>query len=203
MPKLKVAVLISGRGSNLKALLDACDTPNFPAEIVHVISNKRTAKGLRYAEEYKVPYEVISHKDFEKRLDFDMTLHERISKSGAEFVCLAGFMRVLSAKFVELWQDRLINIHPSLLPSFKGVETHKQALDAGVKYHGCTVHFVRPDVDSGPIIVQEVVPVLDDDTEETLSARALEKEHIAYRRALRTIADKKYKIEGNKVITWG
>jgi phosphoribosylglycinamide formyltransferase-1 len=203
MSKLKVAVLISGRGSNLKALLDACDTPNFPAEIVHVISNKKTAKGLRYAEEYGVPYEVISHKDFENRTDFDMKLHEHIKKSGAEFICLAGFMRVLSADFVNLWEDRLVNIHPSLLPSFKGVDTHKRALETGVKYHGCTVHFVRPDVDSGPIIVQEVVPVLDDDTEETLSARALEKEHIAYRRALRTIADKKFKIEGNKVITWG
>jgi phosphoribosylglycinamide formyltransferase-1 len=183
--------------------LDACDTPNFPAEIVHVISNKKTAKGLRYAEEYGVPYEVISHKDFEKRVDFDMKLHEHISASGAEFICLAGFMRVLSHKFTELWKDRLVNIHPSLLPSFKGVDTHKQALETGVKYHGCTVHFVVPDVDSGPIIVQEVVPVLDDDTEETLEARCLEKEHIAYRRALRIIADKKYKIEGNKVITWG
>jgi phosphoribosylglycinamide formyltransferase 1 len=203
MQKLKVAVLISGRGSNLKALLDACDTPNFPAEIVHVISNKPTAKGLRYAEEYGVPYEVISHKDFEKRAEFDMKLHEHISKSGAEFVCLAGFMRVLSNKFVDLWKERVINIHPSLLPSFKGVETHKQALETGVKYHGCTVHFVVPDVDSGPIIVQEVVPVLDDDTQESLGARCLEKEHIAYRRALRIIADKKYRIEGNKVITWG
>jgi phosphoribosylglycinamide formyltransferase-1 len=203
MSKLKVAVLISGRGSNLKALLDACDTPNFPAEIVHVISNKKTAKGLRYAEEYGVPYEVISHKDFEKRLDFDMTLHEHIKKSGAEFICLAGFMRVLSNKFVDLWKDKLVNIHPSLLPSFKGVDTHKQALEAGVKYHGCTVHFVVPDVDSGPIIVQEVIPVLDNDTEETLEVRCLEKEHIAYRRALRIIAEGKFKIEGNKVVTWG
>lgn len=203
MAKLKVAVLISGRGSNLKALLDACDTPNFPAEIVHVISNKQTAKGLKYAEEYGVPYEVVSHKDFDNRNDFDMTMHEHIKKSGAEFICLAGFMRVLSHKFTELWQDKIINIHPSLLPSFKGVDTHRQALDAGVKYHGCTVHFVVPDVDSGPIIVQEVFPVLDDDTEETLAARCLEKEHIAYRRALRTIAEKKFKIEGNKVITWG
>ena len=203
MSKLKVAVLISGRGSNLKALLDACDTPNFPAEIVHVISNKKTAKGLRYAEEYGVPYEVISHKDYEDRLSFDMTMHDHIIKSGAEFICLAGFMRVLSKKFVDLWDGKMMNIHPSLLPSFKGVETHKQALDAGVKYHGCTVHFVSADVDSGPIIVQEVVPVLDDDTEETLASRALEKEHIAYRRALRTIAEKKYKIEGQRVVTWG
>ncbi len=203
MSKLKVAVLISGRGSNLKALLDACDTPNFPAEIVHVISNKKTAKGLKYAEDYGVPYEVINHKDYESRIDFDMTMHDHIIKSGAEFICLAGFMRVLSKKFVDLWDGKMMNIHPSLLPSFKGVETHKQALAAGVKYHGCTVHFVSADVDSGPIIVQEVVPVLDDDTEETLSARALEKEHIAYRRALRTIAEKKYKIEGQRVITWG
>ena len=203
MSKLKVAVLISGRGSNLKALLDACDTPNFPAEIVHVISNKKTAKGLRYAEEYGVPYEVISHKDYESRIDFDMTMHEHIVKSGAEFICLAGFMRVLSKKFVDLWDGKMVNIHPSLLPSFKGVETHKQALEAGVKYHGCTVHFVSADVDSGPIIVQEVVPVLDDDTEETLGVRALEKEHIAYRRALRIIAENKYKIEGQRVITWG
>lgn len=202
MNKLKIAVLISGRGSNLKALIDACAEPSFPAEIALVISNKRDAGGLEYADEAGIPYEFIDHKAFESREQFDMAMHAEILSAGAHFVCLAGFMRVLSSEFIGMWDEKIINIHPSILPAFKGLDTHRRALETGCKYHGCTVHFVVPDVDSGPIITQEIVEVKDGDTEDVLAARVLEKEHEAYVHALKIVAEKKYLIKGNRVETW-
>lgn len=202
MNKTKIAVLISGRGSNLKALIDACADPHYPAEIALVISNKKDAKGLEYARDAGIEYKFIDHKAFPKREAFDMAIHEEVITKEVDLICLAGFMRILSAEFIMLWKDKIINIHPSLLPAFKGVDTHQRALDDGCKYHGCTVHFVVPDVDSGPIITQEIVEVLDKDDEESLAARVLEKEHIAYPHALKIVAEKKYLVRGRRVETW-
>lgn len=194
MSKLKIAVLISGSGTNLQALIDACDQPDYPAEIVLVLSNKETAFGLERAKKAGIPTAFISHKQFSSREEFDKNMDARIKESGAEFVCMAGFMRILSEWFVDSWHNKLINIHPSLLPSFKGIDGQKQALEAGVKLAGCTVHFVRKEMDSGPIIVQAAVPVLSDDTVETLSARILTEEHKCYPQALKLVAG------GNAVI---
>lgn len=188
MKKLKTAILISGSGTNLQALIDACKDADYPAEIVLVLSNKADAYGLARAKKAGIPTKIISHKDFSSREDFDKKMHEEIIASGAEFVCMAGFMRLLSGWFVEQWFDKLINIHPSLLPDFKGINAQKQALDAGVKLAGCTVHYVREEMDSGPVIVQKQVPVLPDDNVETLSARILEAEHVSYVEALRVVA---------------
>lgn len=202
MSKLKVAVLISGRGSNFKALLDQVNEPNFPAEIALVITNKKDAGGIRYAEENNIPYVFLDHKAFPDRASFDMAMHAELLTAGIEFVFLAGFMRVLSKEFVEKWHDKLVNIHPSLLPSFPGVDTHERAIETGVKFHGCTVHFVREQVDAGPIITQEIVTVEDKDTAETLAQKVLEREHIAYKHALKIIANKKYLIKGMRVESW-
>lgn len=200
MPKkLKIAVLISGRGSNLQALIDACNKPDYPAEIVMVFSNKVDAFGLKRAEDAGIATATISHKDYPDRKSFDQAMHQAIIASGAEFICMAGFMRLLSPWFVEQWHNKLVNIHPSLLPSFKGVDAQKQALDYGVKLAGCTVHFVRPQMDVGPIIAQATVPVLDDDTESALSARILEKEHALYVDALQLVALNKITIADEKV----
>jgi len=189
--KLRVGVLISGRGSNLQALLDACADPAFPAEIALVISNVATAQGLERAERAGIPTKVIDHKQFPTRAAFDAVMDEALRAAGIELVCLAGFMRLLSDGFVEGWQGRMINIHPSLLPSFKGMHTHAQALAAGVKRHGCTVHYVTPALDDGPTIAQAEVPVLEGDTEETLAARVLEAEHRLYPLALKMVAEGK------------
>lgn len=189
MNKLKVAVLISGRGSNLQSLIDACKEPGFPAEIIAVISNKAEAYGLERAKKANIPTFVLNHKDYDSRENFDAALHETIIKSGANFVCLAGFMRLLTAGFVNKWLGRMINIHPSLLPDFKGHKAHEDVLKAGAKKSGCTVHFVVPEMDSGPIILQKSVHVLPNDTVETLSARVLEVEHICYPEALRMVAE--------------
>lgn len=202
MSKLKIAVLISGRGSNLKALIDQCAEPNFPAEIALVITNKKDAGGIKHAENAGIEYIFLDHKAFKSRQEFDMAMHAELLAHGIDFVFLAGFMRVLSKEFVEKWRDRLVNIHPSLLPSFPGVDTHARALSAGVKFHGCTVHFVREEVDSGPIVTQEIMPIKKGDTEETLAQRLLELEHKAYKHALRIIAEKKYLIRENIVETW-
>lgn len=194
--KLKVAVLISGSGSNLQALIDACSAPDFPAQIMLVISNKADAFGLTRAKNAGIACKTINHKDFSSREEFDKAMDKEIVASGAEFVCMAGFMRLLSEWFVDQWFDKLINIHPSLLPSFKGVDAQKQALEAGVKIAGCTVHFVRKEMDAGPIIVQAAVPVLAGDTPELLSKRILEKEHESYVQALKLVASGKVKIKG-------
>ncbi|GAB3457141.1 phosphoribosylglycinamide formyltransferase [Insolitispirillum peregrinum] len=202
-PRLKVGVLVSGRGSNLQALLDACKDPAFPAEIVHVLSNKADAYGLVLAKQAGISTTVISHKDFPDRESFDAAMDRALRAAGVGFVCLAGFMRLLSEGFVQGWQDRMINIHPSLLPSYKGLHTHERVLADGGKLHGCSVHFVRPACDEGPLIAQAAVPVLDDDTADSLAARVLEQEHRIYPLALRLIADGKVRVVGNRALTDG
>lgn len=203
MRNCRVGVLISGSGTNLQALIDACAQPGFPAEIAVVISNKADAKGLERARAVGIPAQVIDHKDYQRREDFDQAMHIALGHHLVDMVCLAGFMRLLTPWFVEQWKDRLLNIHPSLLPSFKGVHTHEAALAAGVKFHGCTVHFVRPEMDVGPIIVQAAVPVLADDTPQTLAARVLEQEHRCYPLALRWFAEGRLVIENECVIVQG
>jgi phosphoribosylglycinamide formyltransferase 1 len=189
MAKLKLGILISGRGSNLQALIDATADPSFPAEIALVISNRADAGGLARAEAAGIATKVIPHKDFASREAFDAALDGALRKAGVGLVCLAGFMRLLTAGFAEGWHDRLINIHPSLLPAFKGLDSHAQALKAGVRFSGCTVHFVRPEMDAGPIIVQAAVPVHDGDDEDRLAARILAAEHKCYRLAVRLMAE--------------
>jgi phosphoribosylglycinamide formyltransferase-1 len=189
MGKLKVGVLISGRGSNLQSLIDACADPAFPAGIALVICNVADAYGLERAREAGIATQVIDHKNFPSREAFDAEMDAALRAAGIELVCLAGFMRVLSVGFVEGWQGRMINIHPSLLPSFKGMRTHAQALAAGVKLHGCTVHYVTPALDDGPIVAQGAVPVLVGDSEEDLAARVLAVEHRLYPQALKIIAE--------------
>lgn len=191
MARLKVGVLISGRGSNLQALLDACADPAFPAEIALVVSNVAEAPGLDRARAAGVATQTVNHKDYPSREAFDSEMDGALRAAGIELVCLAGFMRLLSDGFVESWRGRMINIHPSLLPSFKGLRTHGQALAAGVKLHGCTVHYVTPALDDGPIIAQGAVPVLAGDSEEDLAARVLAVEHRLYPLALKLIAEGK------------
>lgn len=197
--KLKVGVLVSGRGSNLQALIDACADPAFPAEIVTVVSNVPGVYALDRAAAAGIATAVVSHRDFPNRETFDQAVDAVLRAAGVEFVCLAGFMRLLSDGFVQGWLDRMMNIHPSLLPLFKGLHTHQQALDAGVRVHGCTVHMVRPALDSGPIVVQAVVPVLPGDTAERLASRVLEQEHLAYPLALRLIAEGRAVVNGTRV----
>jgi phosphoribosylglycinamide formyltransferase 1 len=187
--KRKIGVLISGRGSNLKSLIEACADANYPAEIVLVISNVAEAGGLTHAANAGIPTKVISHKAFASREAFDAAIDAALREAGVEIVCEAGFMRIHSEGFVRQWEGRMINIHPSLLPAFKGTHVHEQALAAGVKMSGCTVHFVAAEVDSGPIIAQSVVPVLDRDTPETLADRVLEEEHKLYPLALKRVIE--------------
>jgi phosphoribosylglycinamide formyltransferase-1 len=194
-----VAVLISGRGSNLQALLDAARDPAFPARIVRVISNVPDAAGLKRAEAAGVATSVIDHRAYKGRPAFEAALDHTLREDGVELVCLAGFMRLLTADFVNAWHDRLINIHPSLLPAFPGLDTHARALAAGVRFTGCTVHFVRPVMDEGPIIVQAAVPVLPGDDEASLAARVLAAEHKAYPLALRLVASGRAKVAGERV----
>ena len=199
LKRIKVGVLVSGRGSNLQALLDACADPDFPAEIALVISNIPDVYALERATRAGVPTQVIRHKDFASREAFDTALDEALRSAGIELVCLAGFMRLLTPGFTESWRDHLINIHPSLLPSFRGLHTHERALEAGVRVHGCTVHVVRPELDEGPIIVQGAVPVLPDDTADSLAARVLEVEHRIYPLALRLLAEGRAVVDGSVV----
>ncbi|MGD9649863.1 MAG: phosphoribosylglycinamide formyltransferase, partial [Dongiaceae bacterium] len=197
MARLRAAVLISGRGSNMQALHQATLAPDFPAEIALIISNQGNAAGLDYAAEHKIPAVVMDDPAFKKRAAFDAKLDEILQKTGIEFICLAGFMRLLSHEFVEKWHDKIINIHPSLLPAFKGVEAPAQAFAAGVKIAGCTVHFVRSEMDAGPIIMQASCPVLPNDTVDTLAARILKLEHEIYPKALAAIAAGKVKVIDN------
>ncbi|MEP3276094.1 MAG: phosphoribosylglycinamide formyltransferase [Stappiaceae bacterium] len=198
--KKRIAVLISGRGSNMKALIEAARAPEFPAEIVLVLSNKSDAPGLESAARASIETLAISHKDFFSREAFDQALVEALEAARIDLVCLAGFMRIFSPVFIKAWQGRTINIHPALLPSFKGLNTHAQALEAGVTIHGCTVHFVTEDLDAGPIIVQAAVPVLGNDTEATLSGRVLAMEHRIYPQALSLVASGQVRIEGCRVV---
>lgn len=197
---LKVGVLISGRGTNLQALIDACARSDFPASIALVVSNKPDAYGLTRAADAGIPTAVIEHRDYPDRPAFDAAVDKALRDAGVDFVCLAGFMRILSEGFVEAWLDRLINIHPSLLPAFKGLDTHQRALDAGVRITGCTVHFVRPAMDDGPIIAQAAVPVLPGDDADTLAARILESEHVIYPLALRLVAEGKVRVENGRAV---
>lgn len=199
MARLKVAVLVSGRGSNLQALIDAAAAEDYPAEIALVISNEPRVRGLERAKLADIPTAVIDHRDFEEREDFERALIERLEASEVELVCLAGFMRILTPVFVEHWRDRLINIHPSLLPAFRGLNTHARAIDAGVRFTGATVHYVRAELDDGPIIVQAAVPVMPDDTEETLAERVLEAEHRIYPLAVSLFGDELLRPIGNAV----
>jgi phosphoribosylglycinamide formyltransferase-1 len=191
---LKVGVLISGRGSNLQSLLTACALPGFPAQIACVISNKGDAKGLDHARAANIPVLVVPHRDYADRPSFEAALDAALEQYQVQLVCLAGFMRILTPWFVERWRDRLINIHPSLLPAFPGLDTHQKAIDYGAKLTGCTVHFVRAEMDHGPIIVQAAVPVLSDDDEHTLASRVLQAEHQVYPAALRLIAENRVNV---------
>jgi phosphoribosylglycinamide formyltransferase-1 len=199
LARLRVGVLISGRGSNLQALLEACAAPDYPAEIVQVLSNRDDAAGLDRARSVGVPAAVVRHRDFPDRASFEAVLDTKLRASGAEFICNAGFMRILTPWFVERWRDRQINIHPSLLPAFPGLHTHERALAAGVRFTGCTVHFVRAAMDEGPIIVQAAVPVLPGDDAERLAARVLAMEHRAYPLALRLVAEGRVRIVEERV----
>jgi len=196
--RLKVGVLISGRGSNLKSLLDACAAPGFPAEIVTVIANRPGAGGLDHARAAGVAAETIDHKAFAGKAAFEAAVTAALEAAGVELLCLAGFMRVVSAGFVQHWQGRMINIHPSLLPLFPGLDTHARALAAGVKLHGCSVHYVSEEVDGGPIIGQAAVPVLPDDDADSLAARVLQAEHRLYPACLRLIAEGRVSLAGGK-----
>jgi phosphoribosylglycinamide formyltransferase 1 len=200
MSGLKLGVLISGRGSNLQALLDSAEDAAFPAEVVVAVSNNADALGLQRAEAAGVPTHVVDHRAFPTREAFEEKVDEALAAAGVELVCLAGFMRRLTPWFVDRWRDRLVNIHPSLLPAFRGLETHRRALEMGVRITGCTVHYVRAEVDDGPVIAQAAVPIAPDDTEESLTARVLAAEHRLYPMAVRLIAEGKAKVEGERVV---
>lgn len=185
----KTAVLISGAGSNLQALIEAARAPDYPAEISLVISNKAEAAGLERARVAGIPVCIIDHRHYADRAGFEAALHAALLHAQIEIVCLAGFMRILGAEFVQKWQGKMINIHPSLLPDFKGINTHARVLEAGVAETGCTAHFVIPDLDAGPIILQARVPVLPTDTAASLAQRVLAEEHKLYPAALRLLAE--------------
>jgi phosphoribosylglycinamide formyltransferase-1 len=203
MARLKAGVLISGRGSNLRALIEACRDPAFPAEIVIVACNKADAPGLAFARAAGIPTITLDQRAFPDRAAFDRKIHDHLAEAGVELVCLAGYMRILSDGFIDLWHDRVINIHPSLLPAFRGLNAHQQAIAAGVKVSGCTVHVVRPAVDAGPIVAQAAVPVLSGDTAESLAARVLTAEHRLYPLALRLFGEGRVRIEGERTIVIG
>lgn len=199
-PRLKVGVLISGRGSNLQALIDAAADPAYPAEIVLVISNRPEAPGMSRAQSAGIAHRAIAHSSREL---FAIEADRALRQSGAELVALAGFMRILDTAFVDAWRDRMVNIHPSLLPAFPGLHPQRQALAAGVRFSGCTVHFVRAEVDTGPIIAQAAVPVHAGDNEEILSERILAAEHRIYPMAVRLIAEGRLRIIGDRVAIAG
>ena len=199
VPKRRVAVLISGGGSNLQALLDAAAAPDYPAEIALVVSNVTGVHGLDRAATAGVPTVTLPHRDFADRAAFEAAIAENLSAHAIELVCLAGFMRILTADFVRAWEGCMLNIHPSLLPAFKGLDVQAQALAAGVKISGCTVHLVTADLDDGPIVAQAAVPVAADDTVASLSARILAEEHRLYPRALAWLATEALKVADGQV----
>ena len=199
MAKLKVGILISGRGSNMAALIRAARATDYPAEIACVVSNRGEAPGLALAAAAGIATAVISHRGHADRETFDRALSVELERHGVELVVLAGFMRIFSPWFPTRWANRVINVHPSLLPCFKGLHVQQQALDAGVRLSGCTVHFVIPDLDAGPIIAQAAVPVLAGDTEETLSARILRQEHRLYPLVVRWFAEGRVAIAEGRV----
>jgi phosphoribosylglycinamide formyltransferase 1 len=198
--RMPVAVMLSGRGSNLASLIRACAAPDFPARIVLALSDRKDAGGLGAARAAGIPALALERGDFASKAVHEAALSSALRASGAQLVCLAGFMRILSPAFVEEWRNRLINIHPSLLPAFPGLDTHTRALAAGVRLHGCTVHYVRSGVDDGPIIGQAATPVLDDDDADRLAARVLAQEHRLYPAVVRALAQGAVRIEGERVI---
>jgi phosphoribosylglycinamide formyltransferase-1 len=204
MARKRVAVLISGRGSNMAALIEAAKTADYPAEIALVLSNRPDAGGLQTAQSEGIATAVVDHTQFGKdRAGFERSMQDVLAQHSIELVCLAGFLRLLTPWFVERWQNRMLNIHPALLPSFKGLDTHRRALEAGVKLHGATVHFVVPDMDSGPIVAQAAVPVQDADTEETLAARVIKVERRIYPLALRLLAEGRLRVENGRCFVEG
>ncbi len=204
MSRKRVAVLISGRGSNMAALIEAAKVKDFPAEIALVVSNRPDAAGLNTACAGGIATEIVNHTAYGKdRAAFERALQAALEKHRIDLVCLAGFMRLLTPWFVWHWQGRMLNIHPALLPAFKGLDTHKRALEAGAKVHGATVHFVVPEMDSGPIIMQGAVAVRGDDTERTLAARVLAVEHRIYPLALRLVAENRVRIEQGRCVIDG
>jgi len=204
MSRRKTAVLISGRGSNMSALISAAMKPDYPAEIALVLANRPDAKGLERAAEFGIPTAVVDHMDFGgDREAFERAVDAVLKDHGIELVALAGFMRILTPFLVNTWSGRMINIHPAILPSFKGLATHQRALEEGVKLHGATVHFVSAEMDDGPIIMQGAVPVLDSDTPDTLAARVLEVEHCIYPKALALVASGRTRVSGARVTSSG
>lgn len=203
MSRKRVAILISGRGSNMAALIEAANDKNYPAEIVLVVSNRPDSVGLRTAQANGITTVVIDHTGYKNRAGFERALQTVLENHRIDIVCLAGFMRLLTAEFVGKWTGRLLNIHPALLPAFKGLDTHRRALEAGAKIHGATVHFVVPDMDSGPIIVQAAVSVQSDDTEKTLAARVLKVEHRIYPLALKLVAENRVRVENGRCLIDG
>ncbi|HEV2612677.1 MAG TPA: phosphoribosylglycinamide formyltransferase [Noviherbaspirillum sp.] len=196
-----IVILISGRGSNMEAIFRAMQAESWPARIAAVISNRSDAQGLDFARLHGIPAFSVINTAFSSRNEFDVALAAEIDRHSPDLVVLAGFMRILTPSFVEHYSGRILNIHPSLLPSFPGLHTHRQALEAGVKVHGATVHFVTADLDHGPIVAQAVVPVLSGDSEQSLSTRVLAQEHVIYPRAVRWFVEEKLKLENGLVHT--
>lgn len=204
MARKRVAVLISGRGSNMAALIEAAKDKTYPAEIVLVVSNRPEAGGLLVAEAEGIATEVVDHSQFGKdRAAFERALQAALDRHRIDIVCLAGFMRILSSDFVAAWQGRMLNIHPALLPAFKGLDTHRRALEAGATTHGATVHFVVPEMDSGAILAQAAVPVLADDDEAALAARVLAVEHRIYPLALKLLAEGRVRVVDGRCLIDG
>lgn len=198
--KTRVAILISGRGSNMVSLIEAARAPDFPAEIVLVLSNRPEAAGLARAAEAGIATQAIDHRAYPDRDSFDAALDAELRAAKVDLVCLAGFMRIFTPGFVEGWAGRMINIHPSLLPLFKGTQTHARALEAGVRLHGCTVHYVVPELDAGPILAQAAVPVRAGDDPDSLADRVIVQEHRLYPAALALVAGGKVRLEGDRVV---
>ena len=203
MERLKLGILISGRGSNMQTLLAACQRGEIAADIRLVLANRSDAAGLVAARTAGLPTKIVAHRDYPDRTAFDRALDAALRAAGVDFICLAGFMRLLTAEFIAAWRDRMINIHPSLLPAFPGIDTHARALAAGVKLAGCTVHYVRFETDTGPIVAQAAVPVLPGDDEARLAARVLAAEHRLYPLALKLIAEGRVRVQGENAIVEG
>ncbi len=200
MTKKRVGILISGRGSNMMSLIEAAKAADYPADIAVVVSNRPEAPGLERAAELGVRTVVIDHKLFASRVPFEMKLHQALLDHGVDLICNAGFMRLLTGGFVDRWRDRQLNVHPSLLPALPGLDTHARAIDQGLMIHGCTVHFVRLEMDTGPIVAQAAVGVCADDTPETLGARVLAMEHVIYPHALRLVASGHVRVDQERAI---
>jgi phosphoribosylglycinamide formyltransferase-1 len=203
MTAKRVAILISGRGTNMAALVRAAAEPGYPAEIALVISDKPGAAGLARAQAAKIHAVVLDREEYPNKAAFEAALDEELALARTDLICLAGFMQLLSGAFVDRWRDRILNVHPSLLPAFPGIDTHQRVIDAGVRLHGCTIHYVRATIDHGPIIAQAAIPVLAGDTAEVLSERLLPVEHRVYPMALRLVASGRARVVDERVVIEG